>query len=1009
MEFLEFPYHHYFDGIIGNNILASLDAIINYKERLLITSNAKIPFFLNNYEEFYYEKSNKNEPLKIFGCELEVRNNFKINTAAHLSNKDVAKINSLLNCFKDVFYQENNKLSFTSEVKHRIITKNDLPIYSKGYRYPEIHREEVEKQINEMLKQGIIVNSSSPYNAPIWVVPKKMDNSQKQKWRIVIDYRKLNDNTIDDKFPMPNIEDLFGKLGNCRYFSTIDLAKGFHQIEVHPDDRCKTAFSTANGHFEFTRMPFGLKNSPSTFQRLMNHILRDFINKICVVYLDDILIFSASLEEHILSLKKVLQRLREKNLKVQIDKCNFAELSTNYLGHIITQGGIKPDPTKIVAIQKIPLPSTQKQIKSFLGLSGYYRKFIKDYAKIAYPLIKCLKKDGKIKKNDPEYIEAFNKLKTLLTSDPILVNPDFQKPFTLTTDASNFALGAVLSQNSHPIAFASRTLNRHETNYSTVEKELLAIVWATKHFHTYLYGRKFLIQTDHKPLVWLNNLKEPNMKLQRWKIKLNDYNFTISYVKGKDNIIADGLSRFPYNNNKDTIIPNKENSFLQFTNEINSRNLNFDVGIRSTDATIHSADEDELDYIPITDKPINLFKNQIYLIVSNKDKYTTKIINKKCQNFIYVTIDSNLLEKMKQCIIDKGLMCVFCEDIQLYLRFQDLYRRYFANNKNLKILKSSIKLIDITDENNKIEIIKKEHVRNNHRGINEVFLELKNIYYFPNMLNAITKFINNCPTCILAKHDRQPPKLFFEITESPHKINDIIHMDIWFPYRNIMYLTTIDKFSKYATIHRLKDRTWISILKAIKERIMYLGKMRKLVSDNEKCITHGLVEQFLNENKIEFHKTTAGNKTGNSDVERLHGTLNEHLRILEADQADDTNDEIDNKIFKIITTYNNTIHSTTKCRPIDFINKEISKEEIESLAKKLETEKNRRTERINRNRNNNTDLHDNIVFNRDIQKNKPKYKKLTKFKADPKYTTDTSNKRLTKYYKKQRKRKYKYQ
>lgn len=221
---------------------------------------------------------------------------------------------------------------------------------------------------------------------------KKLDNSKEQKWRIVIDYRKLNDNAIDDKFPLPNIEELFDKLGRCQYFTTIDLAKGFHQIEVYPDDRCKTAFSTANGHYEFTRMPFGLKNSPSTFQRLINFVLKDFVNKICVVYLDDILIFSTSLDEHICSIKKVFERLREANLKLQINKCNFAEKSTKFLGHLITEGGIKPDPLKTMAIQKIPLPRNLKEIKSFLGITGYYRKFVKDYAKVAYPMVKYLKK-----------------------------------------------------------------------------------------------------------------------------------------------------------------------------------------------------------------------------------------------------------------------------------------------------------------------------------------------------------------------------------------------------------------------------------------------------------------------------------------------------------------------------------------------------------------------------------------------------------------------------------------
>jgi hypothetical protein len=935
-----------------------------------------------------------------------------INLPSHLGGNDVKKIKSLINRYKDVFHRESEKLTFTSEIKHRIITKNEIPIYTKSYRYPEIHCEEVDRQIKEMLDQGIIVHSASPYNAPIWVVPKKLDNSNKQKWRIVVDYRRLNENTVDDKFPMPNIEDLFGKLGNCRYFTTIDLAKGFHQIEVHPDDRHKTAFSTRTGHYEFNRMPFGLKNSPSSFQRLINHVLRDYINKICVVYLDDILIFSSSIDEHLVSIQKILQKLRESNLKIQIDKCNFAELSTNYLGHIITEGGIKPDPSKIDTIKNIPLPKSQKDIRSFLGITGYYRKFVKDYSKVAYPLIKYLKKNSKVNQNDKDFIESFEKLKTLLMSEPILKNPDFSKKFTLTTDASNFALGAVLSQNNHPVAYASRTLNNHEINYPAYQKEFLAIVWAIKHFHCYLYGRHFIVECDHRPLVWLSNLKTPNLMVQNWKYKLNGYNFNINYIKGKNNHVADGLSRLP-RCSKDIANMNNDSefnsSFLQFLNEIGSNNDEVNnEEIMSTAATVHSAVEDDSLHIKITEKPINLFKNQIYLTPSSNNKITTKILNKKCQNFIYITKEGDLLEKMRHCIIDKGLMCIYCEDNELYLKFQDLYINYFANNKNLRILKSSKKLQDISDKNKIIEIIKMEHLRNNHRGISEIFLELKNTYYFPKMKEQIQKFINNCETCTLAKHDRAPLQHPLQVTETPKQFNDIVHMDIWFPCRNVMYLTMIDKFSKYATIHKLNDRTWISILNALKERLIYLGKMKKLVTDNETCIIHSAVEQFLKDNEIEFYQTTPGNKTGNSDIERLHGTLNEHLRILEIDNPDNI-ENLHEKIFNIILMYNRTIHATTKQRPIDFLTKNISKEEIEEISKAQEEQKRTLIQRLNNNKIQSENLHENIVINRECGKQKPKYKKLKNYKIENNRIIDTSNKRNIRYCKNQRKRKYKFQ
>ena len=290
-------------------------------------------------------------------------------------------------------------------------------------------------------------------------------------------------------------------------------------------------------------MPFGLKNAPATFQRMINHVLREFINNECVVYIDDILIFSTSLQEHINSITKIFKKLREFNLKIQLDKCSFFAKDSEFLGHLLTNKGIKPNPKKIQAIQTLKIPNTCKAIKSFLGITGYYRKFIKDYAKIAQPLTHCLKKDSKIDLKNPKYIAAFEKLKEIITRDPTLKYPNFNKKFCLTTDASQFAIGAVLSQNGHPIPYASRTLNEHEIKYSTIEKELLAIIWSTKYFRPYLYGVKFLVRTDHRPLVWLSSLKEPNSKLQRWKIKLNEFDFDIEYVKGSENNVADFLSR----------------------------------------------------------------------------------------------------------------------------------------------------------------------------------------------------------------------------------------------------------------------------------------------------------------------------------------------------------------------------------------------------------------------------------------------------------------------------------
>ena len=393
----------------------------------------------------------------------------------HLNPEEKRNILNLCTKYKDIFYTEDSNLTFSNTIKHKIRTANEIPIYVKPFRYPFHMKDEIQRQVQKLLDEKIIRPSISPYSAPVWIVPKKTDASGKKKFRMVIDYRKLNEQTIDDRYILPRIEEILDNLGKCSYFSTLDLAQGFHQIELDPQSIEKTAFTVPNGHFEFLRLPFGLKNSPATFQRVMDNILKEYLNKFCLVYMDDIIIFSKSQNEHLQHISAIFKKMREYNLKVQLDKSEFLRKDVEFLGHIITPDGIKPNPSKISAIEKYPIPTTTKEIKRFLGLIGYYRRFIANFARITSPLTKCLKKGAKINLRDPDYIQAFNHCKELLTNSPILAYPDFSKQFKLTTDASNVAIGAVLSQSNKPIAFYSRTLNSAEKNYSTIEKELLAI------------------------------------------------------------------------------------------------------------------------------------------------------------------------------------------------------------------------------------------------------------------------------------------------------------------------------------------------------------------------------------------------------------------------------------------------------------------------------------------------------------------------------------------------------
>lgn len=531
----------------------------NSRVNISVVNISELPINVNSNLKLKISPLNKKDNYKIlhttqseedFNALDRTNEVIKLLRVSHLNSEETDALYEVCSTFSDIFHLSGDNLTSTNVLEHEIKTTSSVPVNTKSYRFPDVHKEEVQTQINKMLCEGIIKPSTSPWSSPIWIVPKKADASGQRKWRIVIDYRRLNDITIGDSYPIPNISEILDQLGKCKYFSTLDLASGFHQIKISEQDAPKTAFSVPQGHYEFTRMPFGLKNAPATFQRLMNSALSGLQGIQCFVYLDDIVIYSYDLETHISKLTNIFDRLRHYNLKLQPDKCEFLRKEVSYLGHIITDNGVKPNPEKTKAVENFPIPKCAKDIKSFLGLVSYYRRFIPNLSKTAKPLTNLLKKDIPfLWQNDQQL--AFESLKSALTSAPILAYPDFTKPFVLTCDASNYAISAILSQgpigNDSPIAYASRTLNKAECNYSVTEKECLAILFGTKTFRPYLYGRRFKIVTDHRPLKWLFNCKDPGSKLVRWRLKLEEFDYEIEYKKGKINSNADALSRYPVN------------------------------------------------------------------------------------------------------------------------------------------------------------------------------------------------------------------------------------------------------------------------------------------------------------------------------------------------------------------------------------------------------------------------------------------------------------------------------
>lgn len=917
--------NEHFSAIIGQNFLIPLKANINNEQKFVDISGYKIYFEEYNYPS-YVENICLFEPLNI----ENTSRNIKLD---HLNSEERSLTTKLILDFKDLFYREGDVLSATCQVEHEIITTIDKPLHTKIYRYPQIYELEIQKQIKDMLRQNIIRESNSPFNSPLWVVEKKLDNSGLKKYRIVIDYRKLNEYTVSDKYPIPNLNCLLDKLGKSQYFTTIDMAKGFYQIPVREEDRKKTAFSTPQGHYEFVRMPFGLKNAPSTFQRLMNNVLRDFINKICIVYMDDILVFSTSLQEHLESLKCIFTALRKAKLKIQTDKCNFLKKETQFLGHLLTTSGVKPNMEKVAIIRKLKIPTTAKQIKSFLGITGFYRKFVKDYAKIAYPMTRFLKKGQTVNTNDPCYIVAFEKLKHIITNAPILRYPNFNKVFKIITDASNFAIGSVLTQDGHPIAYASRTLNKHETNYSTIEKELLAIVWSVKYFRPYVYGKRFELESDHQPLKWLitkYSLKDINPRLQRWLVILGEYDFQLDYIKGKNNNVADFLSRI--NNDEINAIysDNFTESFERMfdCNIITDGNDNDEIDSMNVQ-TIHSEEEFLGDHIPILDTVVNRFKIQI-VIVASKETCITNIFNNKRIYIDKNDIDNGTVIDIIRREIVKGKVGIYSAlNDHEYNKVQNLLLNEILTNPHLKFVKCSRFARDIeNDEELDKQIALYHKIESGHCGIIATYEGIKQKIFNPNLREHIHKIINNCEICTGGKYDRNPIKNKFSLTETPITTNEIVHIDTYVNSKQ-SFIIFLDKFSKHATCFPLTDRNNTTLVENIRQFLAIKGHVKKFVFDNE--FNTILIRAFLDSEGIHYHATKPNSHTGNSDAERLNNTITEKIRTFNIEEKL----PIVTQMNRAIMCYNNTFHSSLKCTPFEVQNNKIDHTIIYEQLKKI--------------------------------------------------------------------------
>ena len=762
-----------------------------------------------------------------------------------LSGEARASLRKVLIDNADTFSFSTKDLGCTGLVKHHIDTQGQGPIRLRPYRTSPRQKEVAKGIIDELLDNNIIQPSTSPWSAPIVLVKKKSGED-----RLCIDYRRLNAITKKDSFPLPRIDDVLDLLQGQRYFSTLDLASGYWQIEMDPESKEKTAFIVDNNVFEWNRLAFGLTNAPGTFQRLMNYVLRDVIGKICLVYLDDIIVFSRSVEGHLKNLKVIFDLLREANLKLKLAKCKFLEESVQYLGHVISAMGTSPDPSKIEAIKNYVPPKTVGELASFLGLVSYYRRFIDKFSTIAHPLIIQSKgmKTEEVKWG-PDEVKAFETLRNCLITPPILAYPDFSKEFIIFTDASDYGIGAVLSQIQNDkevvIAYASKHLNKDQLKYSTIEKEAFAVVEGIKRFYHYLQDEPFVIVSDHRPLQWLQTIKDEKGRLGRWAILLSDLKYTIKYRPGRVHENADFLSRIKV-------------------------------------AAVQAVPRD----------------NEVMYEEQQKDTLCRAIIE---------YMDNGILWDENQ-----RAMPIWAKEIDLYFMANGLLcRTLIPVSKKRRPFKQTQIVVPRSLRKMLLEEYHDSPV-SGHLAYQRTCLRIRDKFYWPTMLHDIKEYCRACPTCALQR--RVHVRSFLnplELTSAPF---EVLGLDFLGPIRpasldgNNHILVITDYFTKWVEVIPLPDQTALATSKALVDKvILYHGPPKAIITDRGSNFTSELFNHLCKALHFKHKTTTAYHPQSNGLTERFNKTVVEMLRKY----LDDGFTNWEEMLGAVAFAYRNSVHSST--------------------------------------------------------------------------------------------------
>ncbi|MEW8316224.1 MAG: reverse transcriptase domain-containing protein [Candidatus Thiodiazotropha endolucinida] len=826
-----------------------------------------------------------------------------------LSDEQKHRATQVFSKWNAVFSKDLKDIGHTSLVEHRIKLTNEEPFKEPYRRIPPALIEEVREHIQEMLQAGAIRNSESPYSSNVVIVRKK-DGSI----RFCVDFRKLNSRTIQDAYAIPRIEDSLHLLAGTKYFSKLDLRSGYWQVEVAEEDKCKTAFQVGTlGFYEFNSMPFGLCNAPATFQRLMERCMGDMNLRDCLIYLDDIVVFSITFEQHIERLEAVFRRLQTNNLKLKASKCEFFKRAVTYLGHVVSEEGICTDPTKTEAVLNWPVPKSVKEVRMFLGFTGYYRRFVKGYASIVRPLNDLLighptnkkaKKGRKPKCKPSDFVwgqeqeQAFRTIIERLTHPPVLAYADYKLPFKLHTDASSTGLGAVLYQQQdgrdRVVAYASRSLKPAEKNYPAHKLEFLALKWAvTDKYHDYLYGSKFEAVTDNNPLTYILTTAKLDATGRRWVAALSAYNFTLSYRSGINNADADDLSRKVPETTEFTKFPEvlKAISSAVSTSHQAVPYVYRVSSIVSPDDTTVEQDV-PLDFIEATS-----LKTTDWTKAQRADRSTSQILE------LLALGQRPTARQVEASNIDKRLFKEWGK-----LRIEDglLLRETVQQGQKVKQL--------VVPERLRIDMFRAYHDDLGHQGRDRTLSLMKRRIFWPGMDRYVSDRIEECGRCTRRKVlPRRAAELVNIVSTAPMEVVCIDYLSLERSkggFENILVIT--DHYTRYAQAIPTRNQTAQTTAKALFENFfLHYGFPARIHSDQGANFESKLIQSLCSLTGMKKTRTTPYHPMGNGMVERFNKTLLNMLGTLEESQKADWK----SYVSTMTHAYNAAVHDSTGYSP----------------------------------------------------------------------------------------------